>query len=98
MRDSTLKAGAAALAALGVILCLGTSPVVAMGGGPGGPGGNGGGGVHFDGGGVHPSGGYHRGATSNGGYHAYHPSAGGYNACALTPYNQSINRTYPYSC
>jgi hypothetical protein len=50
MRNSTLKTVAGSLAAVTVIVSLGTSPVLARGGGGGG---HGGGGIHFSrGGGV----------------------------------------------
>ncbi len=93
MRNSTLKTVGASLAAVAVIVSLGTSPVLARGGG--GHGDFGGGGIHFGGGGFHSGGGYHMGGTWNGGYHARNHYYSGYGACTVNPVNQL---TYPYTC
>ena len=89
MRNSTLGAITASVAAVAMIVSLGTSPVLARGGGGGGHGGGGarvGGGGFHAGGGFHPGGhmyahGYHRGYYG-GGY-----DGGGYygGACAANP-------------
>jgi hypothetical protein len=109
MRNSTLKAVAGSLAAVVLVVSLGTSPVLARGGGGHG---GGGGGVHFGGGGFggggfhlgggfradggfHPGGGYRVGG--NGGYYGHSHDYGGYDACALNPF-YLLNPGYPYSC
>jgi hypothetical protein len=86
MRNSTLKAVTASLAAVAMIVSLGASPVLARGGsGGGGHGGAGfgaggfGGGGHFGGdlpggGGFHAGGGFHPG----GGFYAGRQMSGGY--------------------
>jgi hypothetical protein len=87
MRNSTLRAITASVAAIAMIVSIGTSPVLARGGGGGHAGGvrAGGGGFHA-GGGFHPGGrtyarGYHRGYYGGGYY------GGGYygGACAANP-------------
>jgi hypothetical protein len=99
MRNSTLKGVAASLAAVALVASLGTSPVLARGGGGHG-GGFGGGGIHmggggFGGGGFHPGGGYRVGGGWHGGYHGDNRYYGGYNACTNNLLDQL---TYPYSC
>ena len=63
MRTSTFRKITASFAALAVIVCLGTSPVLARGGGGGGH--FGGGGTFIGGGGFH-AGGFARGRFSSG--------------------------------
>jgi hypothetical protein len=104
MRNSTFKTVAASLAALAVIISLGTSPVLARGGGGhgGGFGGGGfgaGGGIHFGGGGTfHGGEGLHPGGQIYSGRHDHNHFYGGYYACTLNPLNQLVNPTYPYPC
>jgi uncharacterized membrane protein len=87
MRNSILRAITASVAAVAMIVSpavalivsLGTSPVLARGGG-----GHGGGGARVGGGGFHPGGhmyahGYHRGYYGGGYY------GGAYGACAANP-------------
>jgi uncharacterized membrane protein len=81
MRNSTLRAITASVAAVAMIVSVGTSSVLARGGG-----GHGGGGGFHAGGGFHPGGhmharGYHRGYYGGGYY------GGGYygGACAANP-------------
>jgi hypothetical protein len=108
MRNSTLKGIAASIAAVALVASLGTSPVLARGGGGGGGHGGGfggggsfgGGGIHmggggFGGGGFHPGGGYRVGGGWHGGYHGDNRYYGGYNACTNNLLDQLI---YPYSC
>jgi hypothetical protein len=111
MRDSTLKAVAGSLAAVVLVVSLGTSPVLARGGGGHGGGvhfgggGFGGGGFHPGGGfradgGFHPGDGYRVGGGGNGGYYGHnhdYGGYGGYDACALNPF-YLLNPGYPYSC
>ena len=109
MRNSTLKAVAGSLAAVVLVVSLGTSPALARGGG-----GHGGGrgGVHFGGGGFgaggfHPGGGFRADGGfrpgggyrvgGNGGYYGHNHDYGGYDACALNPF-YLLNPGYPYSC
>jgi hypothetical protein len=68
MRNSTLRAIAASIAAVAMIVSVGTSPVLARGGG-GGHGG--GGGIHVGGGGLHGGGGFHSGGGFHPGGHTY---------------------------
>jgi hypothetical protein len=100
MHNSTSKTVAASLAALAVIVSLGTSPVLARGGGGHGGGFGAGGGIHVGGGGgaFHGGGGFHPGGQMYSGYHGHNHFYGGYNACAVNPFNQLVNPTYPYSC
>ena len=97
MRNSTLRAITTSVAAVAMIVSVGTSPVLARGGGGhgggvhvGGGGFRGGGGFHA-GGGFHPGGrayarGYHRGYYG-GGYYGGGYYGGGYygGACAANP-------------
>ena len=103
MRNSTLKAVTASLAAVAMIVSLGTSPVLARGGGGGGHFGGGGfhvgggfggashlGGGDLGGGGFHVGGGFHPGGQMYSGLHGHRRFYGGYNACVTT------NPPYPY--
>ena len=94
MRTSTFSKITASFAALAVIASLGTSPVLARGGGGGGH--FGGGGTFIGGGGFHAGGfgggGFHPGGRMYGGAYSHHPFYGGYNACVVNPYNQ-----WPYN-
>jgi hypothetical protein len=99
MRNSTLRAITASVAAVAMIVSVGTSPVLARGGGGGHAGGvrASGGGFH-GGGGFHPGGrtyahGYHRGYYGGGYY------GGGYygGACAANPI-PLLNLVSPYWC
>ncbi len=101
MRNSTLRAITASVAAVAMIVSVGTSPVLARGGGGGHAGGvrrrRQGGGFHA-GGGFHPGGrtfarGYHRGYYGGGYY------GGGYygGACAANPI-PLLNLVSPYWC
>jgi hypothetical protein len=94
MRASTFRKITASFAALAVIVSLGTSPVLARGGGGGGH--FGGGGTFIGGGGFHAGGfgrgGFHSGGRMYGGAYSHHPFYGGYNACVVNPYNQ-----WPYN-
>jgi hypothetical protein len=109
MRNSTLRAITASVAAVAMIVSVGTSPVLARGGG----GHGGGGGVHVGGGhvgggfhaggGFHPGGhtyahGYHRGYYG-GGYYGGGYYGGGYygGACAANPI-PLLNIVSPYWC
>jgi hypothetical protein len=96
MRNSTLKAVTASFAAVAMIVSLGTSPVLARGGGGhfGGGGLHVGGGGHFGGGGFHVGGGFHRG----GGFHGHSGFYGGYSACVPNPFYQSGNPLYYNPC
>ena len=75
MRASTFRKITASFAALAVIVFLGTSPVVARGGGGGGH--MGGGGTFIGGGGFHAGGfgrgGFHSGGRMYGGAYSHHP-------------------------
>ena len=105
MRNSTLRAITASVAAVAMIISVGTSPVLARGGGGGHAGGvrAGGGGFHAGGGfhpgaGFHPSGrayahGYHRGYYG-GGYYGGDYYGG---ACAANPI-PLLNIVSPYWC
>jgi hypothetical protein len=110
MRNSTLRAITASVAAVAMIVSVGTSPVLARGGGGGHAGGvragsggfHGGGGFHA-GGGFHPGGrtyahGYHRGYYG-GGYYGGGYYGGGYygGACAANPI-PLLNIVSPYWC
>jgi hypothetical protein len=110
MRNSTLRAITASVAAVAMIVSVGTSPVLARGGGGGHAGGvragsggfHGGGGFHA-GGGFHPGGhtyahGYHRGYYG-GGYYGGDYYGGGYygGACAANPI-PLLNIVSPYWC
>jgi hypothetical protein len=103
MRNSTLRAITASVAAVAMIVSVGTSPVLARGGGGhGGAGGvrAGGGGHGFHaGGGFHPGGhtyahGYHRGYYGGGYYGGGY--YGGY-GCAANPI-PLLNVVSPYWC
>jgi hypothetical protein len=82
MRNSTLRAITASVAAVAMIVSLGTSPVLARGGGGGHAGG-----VRAGGGGFHAGGGFHPGGHTYA--HDYHRGyyGGGYygGACAANP-------------
>jgi uncharacterized membrane protein len=98
MRNSTLRAITASVAAVAMIVSVGTSPVLARGGG-----GHGGGGGFQGGGGFHPGGrayahGYHRGYYG-GGYYGGGYYGGGYygGACAANPI-PLLNLVSPYWC
>jgi hypothetical protein len=104
MRNSTLRAITASVAAVAMIVSVGASPVLARGGGGGHAGGvrAGGGGFHA-GGGFHPGGrtyahGYHRGYYG-GGYYGGGYYGGGYygGACAANPI-PLLNLVSPYWC
>src|SRR5580704_16917965 len=94
MRTSTFRKITASFAALTVIVSLGTSPVLARGGGGGGH--FGGGGTFIGGGGFHAGGfggrGFHPGGRMYGGAYSHHRFYGGYNACVVNPYSQ-----WPYN-
>jgi hypothetical protein len=101
MRTSTFRKITASFAALAVIASLGTSPVLARGGGGGGH--FGGGGTFIGGGGFHAGGfggrGFHPGGRMYGGAYNHHRFYGGYNACVVNPYNQWPNQySWPYTC
>ena len=83
MRNSTLRAITASVAAVAMIVSVGTSPVLARDGG----GHGGGGGVHVGGGGFHAGGGFHPGGhTYAHGYHRGYYGGGYYGgACAANP-------------
>ncbi len=104
MRNSTLNAVTASFAAVAMIVSLGTSPVLARGGGGGmgafHGGGGGMGGFHGGGGmgGFHGGGGFHSRSAWNGGFHGHRGYVGGYDACVVNPYYQWRNSTYPYTC
>ena len=89
MRTSTCRKITASFAALAAIVFLGTSPVVARGGGGGHMGG---GGTFIGGGGFHAGGfargGFHSGGRMYGSAYSRHRFYGGYNACVVNPYNQ----------
>ena len=91
MRASTFRKITASFAALAVIVSLGTSPVLARGGGGGG---------HFGGGGTFiGGGGFHPGGRMYGGAYNHHRFYGAYNACVVNPYNQWPNQySWPYTC
>jgi len=103
MRNSTLRAITASVTAVAMIVSLGTSPVLARGGGGGHAGGiHVGGGFHA-GGGLHPGGGFHPGGYA--GLHGYHRGyygsgyyGGGYYACGINPVPLSGVFYPPYSC
>jgi hypothetical protein len=103
MRNSTLRAITASVAAVAMIVSVGTSPVLARGGGGGHAGGVRAGGGGFHGGGFHPGGrtyahGYHRGYYG-GGYYGGGYYGGGYygGACAANPI-PLLNLVSPYWC
>src|SRR5580693_8206971 len=101
MRTSTFRKITASFAALAVIVSLGTSPVLARGGGGGGH--FGGGGTFIGGGGFHAGGfggrGFHPGGRMYGGAYNHHRFYGAYNACVVNPYNQWPNQySWPYTC
>jgi hypothetical protein len=90
MRNSTLKAVAASFAAVAVVASLGTSPVLARGGGGGGG---------LGGGGMHVGGGFHPGGRLAGSFHGSRRFYGGvYNTCAAEPFYGWRHYTYPLSC
>ena len=108
MRNSKLNSIAASLAAVAMIVSLGTSTALARGGG-----GHGGGfgGSRFGGsertflgagagfGGFHPGGGLHPSDRMYGDVHRHDRFYGGYNACVVNPYNALQNPpSSPYSC
>lgn len=95
MRNSTLNAVTASFAAVAMIVSLGTSPVLARGGGGGMGAFHGGGGGM---GGFHGGGGFHSRSAWNGGFHGHRGYVGGYDACMVNPYYQWRNSTYPYTC
>jgi hypothetical protein len=80
MRNSTLKAVTASLAAVAVIISLGTFPVMARGGGGG----------HFSSGmATLPGGGFHSGGDGTAAFAATTTFyGGGYSACAPNPFSQ----------
>jgi uncharacterized membrane protein len=91
MRNSTLRAITASVTAVAMIVSLGTSPVLARGGGGGHAGG-----IHVGGGGFHAGGhmyahGDHRGYYGGGYY------GGGYYGCAANPI-PLLNVVSPYWC
>jgi hypothetical protein len=94
MRNSTLRAITASVTAVAMIVSLGTSPVLARGGGGGHAGG-----IHVGGGGFHAGGGFHPGGYA--GFHGYHRGyyGGGYygGACAANPI-PLLNLVSPYWC
>jgi hypothetical protein len=101
MHASTFRKITASFAALAVIVSLGTSPVLARGGGGGGH--FGGGGTFIGGGGFHAGGfgggGFHPGGRMYGGAYSHHRFYGGYNACVVNPYYQWPNQySSPYTC
>jgi hypothetical protein len=104
MRNSTLRAITASVTAVAMVVSLGTSPVLARGGG-GGHGGIHVGGGGFHGGGFHGGGGFHAaGGFHRGGYAGYHRGyygggyyGGGYYACATDPV-PVLNVVSPYWC
>jgi hypothetical protein len=100
LRTSTFRKITASFAALAVIVSLGTSPVLARGGGGGG---HFGGGTFIGGGGFHAGGfgrgGFHPGGRMYGGAYSHHRFYGGYNACVVNPYYQWPNQySSPYTC
>ena len=105
MRNSTLRAITASVAAVAMIVSVGTSPVLARGGGGGHAGGVRAGGVGFHGGGgFHAGGGFHPGGFHPGGHtyaHGYHRGyyGGGYygGACTANPI-PLLNIVSPYWC
>ena len=99
MRNSTLRAITASVAAIAMIVSVGTSPVLARGGGGGHAGG-----FHVGGGGFHEGGGFHAGGFHPGGHtyaRGYHRGyyGGGYygGACAANPI-PLVNLVSPYWC
>jgi hypothetical protein len=100
MRNSTLRAITASVAAVAMIVSVGTSPVLARGGGGGHAGGFhvGRGGFH-GGGGFHAGGGFHPGGrTYAHGYHRGYYGGGYYGgACAANPI-PLLNIVSPYWC
>ena len=103
MRNSPWRAIAASVAAVAMMVSLGTSPVLARGGGGGHGGGIHVGGGGFHGGGFHAGGGFHPGGrTFAHGYHrgyyggGYYGS-GYYGACAANPV-PLLNLVSPYWC
>ena len=99
MRNSTLRAITASVAAVAMIVSIGTSPVLARGGGGGHAGG-----FHVGGGGFHEGGGFHAGGFHPGGHtyaRGYHRGyyGGGYygGACAANPI-PLVNLVSPYWC
>src|SRR3984885_15209012 len=104
MRNSTLRAITASVAAVAMIVSVGTSPVLARGGGGGHAGGvrAGGGGFHA-GGGFHPGGrafsrGYHRGYYGGGYYGGGYYGGGYYGGARAANPIPLLNLVSPYWC
>ena len=97
MRNSTLRAITASVAAVAMIVSVGTSPVLARGGGGGHAGGVRAGGGGFHGGHTYAHG-YHRGYYG-GGYYGGGYYGGGYygGACTANPI-PLLNIVSPYWC
>jgi hypothetical protein len=86
MRNSTLRAITASVTAVAMIVSLGTSPVLARGGGGGHAGG-----IHVGGGGFHAGGHMY----AHGDHRGYY--GGGYYGCAANPI-PLLNVVSPYWC
>jgi hypothetical protein len=105
MRNSKLKTLTASLAAVVMIVSLGTSAALARGGGGVGGHFGGGAGTFLGGGagfgGFHAGGGFHPNERMYGGIHSHRHFYGGYSACLVNSFNQGqnlANSPSPYMC